>query len=447
MSKDYSRREFIRQQTLAGLGVVGLGTLGCASGSDNRQETVSADMTIPTIAGMGLQAMKKAYHTALFDQFIPNMDQYVIDHKLGGFMCNVNIATREPETTDKRAWFEGRGMWVYSFLYNHFGQNPAYLEVARKSRDFILPRLPADGRFYPTYFSREGVPRSTGEGDIYGNLFVAEGLAEYAKASGERQYFGQAKEIVLKAVNRYERGDYTYPYKSDNRLPGPRILGHWMILISVATQLLKQEADPQIQTLADRCAEAILTHHVNREHGLVNEAIGHDLKPLADPVALQYADLGHGCEAFAFVMAYAVFRKDAPLFDRAAAMFKHHVEVATDPVYGGHFTALPGTDDYQWTLNKSRWVQEEILIGALHLIEHRADPWAIRRFLETNAYIQEKFVKPEYAFVIDSGDRKLEKHSQVRAENYHRPRQLMVCMLAFDRIKANGYKPSGLFDA
>src|SRR5690606_4108651 len=219
-----------------------------------------------------------------------------------------------------------------------------------------------------------------------------------------------------------------------------------MILISVATQLLKQEADPQIQALADRCAEAILTDHINAEHGLVNEAIGHDMKPLADPMALQYADLGHGCEAFAFVMAYAVFRKECKLFDRASARFKHHVEVASDPVYGGHFPSLPNTDEYQWTVNKSRWVQEEILIGALHLIEHRADPWAIQRFLDTDAYIQEKFVRPEYAFVIDSGGRKLDKHSQVRAENYHRPRQLMVCMLAFDRIRENGYRPSGLFE-
>ncbi|WP_257657157.1 AGE family epimerase/isomerase [Parapedobacter lycopersici] len=447
MSKDYSRRAFIRQQAFAGLGVMGLGALGCTSGGDNRRDTGVGHAAAPTIADMELPARRERYHTALFDGFLPNMDQYVIDHELGGFMCNVNIATRKLETTDKRAWFEGRGMWTYAFLYNHFEQNPAYLEVVRKSRDFILPRLPADGRFYPTSFSKEGEPRSTGEGDIYGNLFVAEGLAEYAKASGEREYFEQAKEIVLKAADRYDRDDYTYAYKSDNPLPGPRILGHWMILISVSTQLLKQEADPQIQALADRCATAILTHHINGEHGLVNEAIGHDLKPLADPVALQYADLGHGCESFAFVMAYAVFRKDAALFDRAATLFKHHVEVATDPVYGGHFTALPNTDEYQWTLTKARWVQEEILIGALHLIEHRADPWAIRRFLETDAYIQEKFVRPEYAFVIDSGDRKLEKHSQVRAENYHRPRQLMVSMLAFDRIKANGYKPSGLFDA
>lgn len=442
MKRNYSRREFIKQQAL--VGAIGLGALGCATNGTKQANRVDVD--IPTIAGMKLAEISQRYHTNLFDEFIPNMDQYVIDHELGGFMCSVNIATRKLENTDKRAWFEGRGMWTYSFLYNNFEQLPAYLEVARKSKNFILPRLPNEGRFYPTSFSKDGTPRSTEEGDLYGNLFVAEGLAEYAKASGERQYFELAKEILLKVVDRYDQPTYMYPYKAETRMEGPRILGHWMILISVSTQILRQEHDPAIQALADRCAEAILVHHINPNHHLVNEAIDHDLTPLSDPVASQFADLGHGCEAFAFVMAYAVFRKDAVLFDKAADLFKQHVEVSADLVYGGHFLGLTHVDEYQWILNKSRWVQEEILIGALHLIEHKGDPWAIQRFLETDAYIQEKFVRPEYAFVVDSGDRQLLKHSQVRAENYHRPRQLMVCMLAFDRIKEKGYKPSGLFD-
>jgi N-acylglucosamine 2-epimerase len=47
--------------------------------------------------------------------------------------------------------------------------------------------------------------------------------------------------------------------------------------------------------------------------------------------------------------------------------------------------------------------------------------------------------------VIDSGDRKMEKHTQIRAEHYHYPRQLMVGILAIDRIISRGEKPSGIF--
>src|SRR5690606_23265187 len=147
--------------------------------------------------------------------------------------------------------FEGRGIWTYSFLYNHFEKNPAYLEIARKSKDFILKLLPQDGSFYISSFSKEGKPLSENEGDIYGNLFVAEGLAEYAKASREMHYFDQAKEIILKAVERYDRPDFSYDYKADQKIAGPRILGHWMILLSLSTQMLRQRPDPEIKALAN----------------------------------------------------------------------------------------------------------------------------------------------------------------------------------------------------
>jgi mannose/cellobiose epimerase-like protein (N-acyl-D-glucosamine 2-epimerase family) len=196
--------------------------------------------------------------------------------------------------------------------------------------------------------------------------------------------------------------------------------------------------------LADRCVDAILNHHITKEYGVLNEALAHDLSPLSDPIASQYGDIGHGCETLAFIMNYAVFRKDKALFKRSADEFKRHVEIAKDNVFGGHYYAFDNIPTNTYLLTKVRWLQEEILIGALIMIEHTADTWALNCFAETEAYVRSKFVRPEYAFVIDSGDRKVEKHSTTRAEHYHYPRQLMVSLLAFDRILKRGEKASGL---
>src|SRR5690606_2436859 len=220
------------------------------------------------------------------------------------------------------------------------------------------------------------------------NLFVAEGLAEYAKASGERKYFAQAKDIILKAVERYDRPDFTYAYKAENREPGPRILGHWMILLSLCTQMLRQQPDAEIKALADRCVDAILNHHINPKSGVLNEAVGHDLSPLSDPVAFEFGDIGHGCETLAFVMNYAVLQKDAALFKRSSDEFKRHVEISKDRIYGGHFHALEDIAANKYTLTKVRWLQEEILIGALILIEHTGDEWALNCYAETENYIR-----------------------------------------------------------
>jgi mannose/cellobiose epimerase-like protein (N-acyl-D-glucosamine 2-epimerase family) len=442
----YTRRDFFKKNSVAGIGVIGSASvLGTLIPTNVFAETSEKSDQLSKIADLDLKKLRETYIKALLDKFIPNMDKYVIDHELGGFMCSVDILTRKLVNTNKRAWFEGRGMWIYSFLYNNIDKNPRYLEIARKSKDFILKLLPADGSFYISGFTKEGKPLSQTEGDIYGNLFVAEGLAEYAKASGENKYFDLAKEIILKAVKRYDRPEFTYNYKAEQKVQGPRILGHWMILLSLSTQMLRQRSDKDIRELADRCVDSIMNHHLNPEYKLLNEALAHDLSPLSDPIASQSGDIGHGCETLAFVLNYAVLIKDKNLFESATKEFKRHVDVAWDDVYGGHFHVLSNVNANTWTLNKVRWLQEEILIGAMILIEHTGDQWAINCYAKTEAFIRNKYVRPEYAFVIDSGDRKMEKHSQVRAEHYHYPRQLMVGILAIDRIISRGEKPSGLF--
>lgn len=441
-----SRREFLKRNSISGLGILG----GTAIASSLIPEKAEAAIPVNEqqagkISDLDLKQLRETYRVALLDKFIPNMNKYVVDHELGGFMCSVDILTRKLVNTNKRAWFEGRGIWMYSFLYNNLDKKPQYLEIARKSKDFILKLLPSDGSYYISGFTKEGQPIGNVEGDIYGNLFVAEGLAEYSKASGEKKYFDQAKDIMLKAVQRYDRPEFTYAYKADKRESGPRILGHWMILLSLCTQMLRQRADKEVRALADRCVDAIMNHHMNKDFRLLNEALSHDLSPLTDPVASQYADIGHGCETLAFVMNYAVLIKDKALFHKATAEFKRHVEVAWDDVYEGHFHALDNVATNTWQVNKLRWLQEEILIGAMILIEHTGDEWAVDCYARTEAYIREKYVRPQFAFVIDSGDRKMEKHTQVRAEHYHYPRQLMMGILAIDRILARGGKPSGIF--
>lgn len=440
-----TRRKFLRNTSLTGFAAMGAPLLSGLIPVQAFGIPPEKKSTVECIKDLNIRDLITQYRKALLEQFIPNMDKLVVDHEYGGFMCAVDILNRKTITTNKRAWFEGRGIWMYSFLYNNLDKNPRYLEIATKSKDFILKLLPKDGSFYVTNFTREGKPIGNTPGDIYGNLFVAEGLAEYSKAIGEKQYLDQAIEIILKAVERYDRPDFEYPYKAEKRIQGPRILGHWMILLSLSTQILRQRQDERIVALADRCVDAILNHHISKEYGVLTEALSHDLSPLSDLIASQYGDIGHGCETLAFVMNYAVLRNDKSLFKRSSDEFKRHVEMARDNVFGGHYYAFENIPANKFLLTKVRWLQEEIMIGALILIEHTGDQWALQCFAETEDYVRYKFVRPEYAFVIDSGDRKVEKHSSSRAEHYHYPRQLMVSLLAFERILKRNEKPSGLF--
>ena len=85
------------------------------------------------------------------------MDKYVIDHELGGFMCTVDRDGTQ-QNSNKRTWYEGRGTWVYSYLYNKIDQNPKYIEIAQKSVDFIMKQNPLGKELMPSGYTKEGKP-------------------------------------------------------------------------------------------------------------------------------------------------------------------------------------------------------------------------------------------------------------------------------------------------
>ncbi len=445
----YSRRQFVKRNTLVGVGTLTMGIAsGCSYLDGQKGRETSRLKEIGQIGGATLEQLRDAYEAELFGRFIPNMDELVIDHEHGGFMCSVDIITRERMADTKTAWYEGRGLWAYSFLYNNFGQDPRFLEVATKSKDFILTTRPTDGSFWAASFDRTGTTRS-GAGNIYGDLFIAEGLAEFAKASGQVECFDLAKSLIMNCLDRYDRPDYEYHvgYLAADapKVEGPRVLGHWMVFLRAATQLLDSHNDSDIEQLAERCVDAIMNCHLNPECGLMNELLNHDLS-LPDNAFASFSYVGHAIETLWMVMFEAHRTKDPELFHRAAESFKRHAEVAADRVYGGFFRSLDHVDDYVWKVDKVLWLQEEVLIGTLFMIEHTGDLWAKRCFAETLRYVKEKFTNSSYAFWISAGDRTLATFHPVRVEHYHHPRHLMLNVLALNRMLERRGKVSGEFD-
>ncbi|KAB7531507.1 hypothetical protein F8C76_08450 [Flagellimonas olearia] len=445
--KNSSRRNFIKQNSLSGLGLLAMAGVSSCADFNSKPENMTLEDSGSTqkIGEESLEQIHKRYKTELFDRFLPNMDRFIIDYDNGGFMINFDVSAREPVNTNKKTWMQGRGIWVYSFLYNNLDPNPSYLEIARKAIDFILPLRPTDDNFWNDIFSREGKPL-TGPGDIYGDLFVAEGLAEYSKATGEKKYLDLAKEIILHCVDRYDQPDYVYTTYApgDAKIVGTRVLGHWMIFLSLSTQLLQQGPDERFENLSNRCINAILDNHTHPESKILLEVINHDLT-IPDNEFGQFSVIGHSIETAAFVLAEAVRRKDAYLYARAKEVFKRHVDIAADDVYGGHFVILTNIDNYDWVSRKSAWCEQEVLIGDLLLLEHSGEKWAENSFVETETYVQEKMVRPDLAFWVFGGDRKLDELSIKSAEHYHTPRYLMRNIMALERMMSREGKLSGLF--
>jgi mannose/cellobiose epimerase-like protein (N-acyl-D-glucosamine 2-epimerase family) len=440
------RRQFIK----ASIGGTALGLAGSGAGGQGRRRSAAGEK----LAGLPIEQVRELYRRYLFNDWLPFMAKYVIDHQYGGFMCNTDLDGAHV-TTNKTTWYEGRGIWVYSFLYNNFGKKPEYLEVARKSVEFILKQQPSAENLWPQSYSREGKPLTPPATSIYGDLFVAEGLAEYSGATGEAKYWDQAKEIILKCAAIYDRQDYQPNIVADYAgpkpfpFPGARIQGVAMVLLRVIGQMLEGRADAELEKILTRSVEAVIRYHYNPEFQLNNELLNHDYSRPSSDLA-QFVYTGHSIETLWMVMAEALRTKNRELFRTAAERFQRHVEVSWDQVYGGVFRSLNNVDQNVWTLDKVLWEQEEVLIGTLCLVEQEGDAWAREMFGRMFNYARAKFQLERYGYPlwIVQGDRKVTFErkptphppfgEQQRVENYHHPRHLMLNLLRLDRMTRPG---------
>ena len=87
---------------------------------------------IQSMPTLDLPRRRDQYRKDLFEDYLPFHERFVNDKKFGGFLCSVR-PNGELVSDEKRVWFEGRGVWVYSFLYNHLAREQKYLDTAAAS--------------------------------------------------------------------------------------------------------------------------------------------------------------------------------------------------------------------------------------------------------------------------------------------------------------------------
>lgn len=101
--------------------------------------------TVTHLAGMTIRKLRDRYRSELYDEYLPYCDRYVVDYDYGGFMCNAAPDGRRVNT-EKRAWYEGRGIWIYAFLYNKMGGDRSNLKIAHRAGGVHPPAEAGRGR-------------------------------------------------------------------------------------------------------------------------------------------------------------------------------------------------------------------------------------------------------------------------------------------------------------
>lgn len=389
------------------------------------------------LAGYSLRELRDQYSEDLFTWYLPYLDQHIYDKKYGGFMCHIQ-RDGQHLTTHKRTWYDGRGVWVYTFLYQHLDPNPIYLERAEQTLMFLERIELAGYPFWPWGYTRSGSPLTGQKADIYGSLFVAEGMAGMAAATNKEEYWKKGLNILKQCLQHYDDASYEYVphFNTNQKLEAPRVLGHWMIMLNLASHLTEFQPDEKLTEITNRCVDALLHHHLQSEFNLMLEYLNHDLSKPKTPMD-QFVYTGHGIEVLWMIMDVARKSHNQDLWNQCTLLFKRHVEVAWDTVYGGILHELTHVENNDWLLDKVLWAQEEVLVGLMMMIDKDQDPWAIRWFDKVYPYVRKNFILHDhpYRLWINGGDRKMENHHQVdRFENYHHPRHLMKNLLVLNRL-------------
>lgn len=396
---------------------------------------------------VSIAVLESRYRRELFEELLPFWDRHGIDHERGGFMCALDY-DGTPVNTHKFLWFQGRGIWVYSHLYNAFGRDSRWLDIARRAADFALEHVRQPDGSWARLVTREGAVLEAGDGsDTSGLLYMAEGLQELAAASGDDGARTLARELVIRA------------FREGTRSESPaRRQGLWFVTVLVCTQMLKRWPDEELEEIARRSVDAIILHHHNPETRLNDEVIGRDLSRL--PQEAGFTIFGHSIEALWMVLDEAVRRRDLPLIDCCAERMHRHLEVGWDRLFGGLIHAVHvNRGAFEWPPErpvgtaielrfvgeyhymKTFWSLAEVLVATLKVLEQRRAAWAVEYFERAQNDLDALFsLEPlGHPLYVLFTDRKVEAPPHAtRQENYHHPRALMIALEILQRMRASG---------
>ncbi|MFC1552651.1 AGE family epimerase/isomerase, partial [Candidatus Latescibacterota bacterium] len=376
------RRQFLTTAAAAGL----TGALTASSGPAVPKTSFtpsSIDRLPDSISGMSLTELREDYRARLFDGYIPFWDKGGFDAENGGFMCEL-YDDGTVQNDEKFIWYQGRAVWVYAYLYNNFGRDPRYLEIAEKTRDFMEKFMYSGNGMWLESVDRNGKKvASTGQGsgsDIYGAMFASAGLIELYKAAGNEQDLELAKNSIWTSMKRYNDPGYDGVGISGSDATGLRSQGHSFMTVWPLTQLLSFHDDSALEALQREHVGHIVNDFWNPDYGIVNETLFHDYSRIPGHEATMAP--GHSLETLWMVMYDAIRIKDRALFDTCKNRIRRLIEMNWDYVYEGW-----GTNSFRVFASekvsrgpsfdvKNMWAHTEILVACMTVLEYTGEVWA-----------------------------------------------------------------------
>lgn len=141
-----------------------------------------------------LLQLKKELQSELTGNILPFWSGNIVDTKNGGFYGKISVNNVVSPMEDKGGILNARILWTYSAAYRVL-KDTSYLRLATRARDYVLKNF-IDREHGGAYRSVKytGEPSDTRK-QTYTQSFFIYGLAEYSRATGDKESLEAAKQI------------------------------------------------------------------------------------------------------------------------------------------------------------------------------------------------------------------------------------------------------------
>ncbi len=378
------RRDFLSSLLGGGLMLGARPLFGYGEDADVRPypATELSDGALRRLGGLDLQELLDWHRRHLLEVFLPPWTEHGVDWEFGGYYRAPQTDGPPAEHT-KEMYYLGRGLWMYSYIYNHISPEARFLDAARRGREFILRHaLRTDDTFHDSVSRRGQVVDEVA--NIYGDMYAILGLTEFSRAEPHPEDIALARRCAHKIMERITSPSYMYEFVNHGgpEEPGERRLGAWQHFLSALTPLLRYEKDPAIDQIAMGTVRNIMERHWRPELGAFLELLDHQYEPYPVGSGKRATSGWHSIQACWMVQDEALRRGDRVLYRDATekglrVMEKVYVEGVgpmnlPDPSVPAELVEnTPG----------ARWgALDDALVFCLMTIEHIHAPWAIEYY-------------------------------------------------------------------
>jgi len=272
-----------------------------------------------------------------------------------------------------------------------------------------------------------------GATSIYSDCFVAYGLNEYVRATGDLALQDLALKILEAVRIRVEEPDFheTAPYKLP---PDRRNHGVPMMLTEVSSELARTTGNAGAEAAARDYAGRIMERFVRPERQCLIEFLDHDYHEVPAPEGT-FVMPGHAIESMWFVLHWALRRQEKAVIAKAIEVIRWHLEKGWDRQYGGLFLGIDaeGGEPFQAHSEKKLWWPHTEALYALLLAFHLSgESWCAEWYHRVHEWSFAHFPMPDVGEWRQRLDRRGRPVTDVVAlpvkDPFHLPRAVILIL-------------------